>query len=156
MRNTIIIETADALLIMDADSAQEAKKAGSASDRYQAHRSNTASRNIPPLGGRTTQSGPGRVFHVKRITVKQGAKLSLQMHHHRAEHWVVVSGTAKITNGDQEYLLTEKPVHLYSTRSCALAGESRKKIPLELIEIQSGAYLGEDDIVRLQDNYGRV
>ena len=99
--------------------------------------------------------GNGDRFQVKRITVKPGAKLSLQMHHHRAEHWIVVSGTAHITNGEKEYLLTENQstyIPLGVVHSLANPG----KVPLELIEIQSGSYLGEDDIVRFEDRYGRV
>ena len=87
--------------------------------------------------------------------VKPGAKLSLQMHHHRAEHWVVVTGTAKITNGEQEYLLTENQ-STYIPVGVVHSLENAGKIPLDLIEIQSGAYLAEDDIVRLQDRYSRA
>ncbi|NMM38078.1 MAG: mannose-1-phosphate guanylyltransferase/mannose-6-phosphate isomerase [Glaciimonas sp.] len=154
MRNTIIVETADALLIMDADSAQETKKLVEhliETKRTEA----TQHREIFRPWGSYDSIEVGTRFHVKRITVKQGAKLSLQMHHHRAEHWVVVSGTAKITNGDQEYLLTENQ-STYIPLGVVHSLENPGKIPLELIEIQSGTYLGEDDIVRLQDNYGRV
>lgn len=154
MRNTIIIETADAVLIMDADKAQEAKKLVEQlidTKRTEA----TQHREIFRPWGSYDSIEVGTRFHVKRITVKQGAKLSLQMHHHRAEHWVVVSGTAKITNGDQEYLLTENQ-STYIPLGVLHSLENPGKIPLELIEIQSGAYLGEDDIVRLQDNYGRA
>lgn len=154
MRNTIIIETADALLIMHADSAQEAKKLVEHlinTKRTEA----TQHREIFRPWGSYDSIETGTRFHVKRITVKQGAKLSLQMHHHRAEHWVVVSGTAKITNGDQEYLLTENQ-STYIPLGVVHSLENPGKIPLELIEIQSGAYLGEDDIVRLEDRYGRT
>jgi mannose-1-phosphate guanylyltransferase/mannose-6-phosphate isomerase len=99
--------------------------------------------------------GNGDRFQVKRICVKPGAKLSLQMHHHRAEHWVVVRGTAKIINGDKEYMLTENQ-STYIPVGAVHSLENPGKIWLELIEIQSGAYLGEDDIVRLQDRYGRA
>jgi mannose-1-phosphate guanylyltransferase/mannose-6-phosphate isomerase len=91
---------------------------------------------------------------VKRITVNPGGKLSVQMHHHRAEHWVVVSGTARIKNGDSETLLTENQ-SVYIPVGNVHALENPGKIPLELIEVQSGAYLGEDDIVRFEDRYGR-
>lgn len=97
----------------------------------------------------------GARYQVKRITVKPGAKLSVQMHHHRAEHWVVVSGTAKVLNGDKEILLTENQ-SIYIPVGVVHALENPGKIPLELIEVQSGAYLGEDDIVRFEDKYGRV
>lgn len=154
MRNTIIIETADALLIMDADSAQETKKLVEHLIETQRTEA-TQHREIFRPWGSYDSIESGTRFHVKRITVKQGAKLSLQMHHHRAEHWVVVSGTAKITNGDQEYLLTENQ-STYIPLGVVHSLENPGKIPLELIEIQSGAYLGEDDIVRLKDNYGRA
>ena len=86
---------------------------------------------------------------MKRITVRPGAKLSVQLHHHRAEHWIVVSGTARVTNDDKTYVLTEN-------ESTYIPLENPGKIPLELIEVQSGAYLGEDDIVRFEDRYGRA
>ena len=92
---------------------------------------------------------------MKKITVKPGAKLSLQMHHHRAEHWVVVSGTARVTNGDRTYLVSENE-STYIPVGTVHCLENPGVIPLELIEVQSGAYLGEDDIVRLEDRYGRV
>ena len=92
---------------------------------------------------------------MKRITVKPGEKLSIQMHHHRAEHWIVVSGTASVTNGDKVQLVTEnQSVYLPVGQIHAL--ENPGKIPLELIEVQSGSYLGEDDIVRFEDRYGRA
>jgi mannose-1-phosphate guanylyltransferase/mannose-6-phosphate isomerase len=97
----------------------------------------------------------GPRFQVKRILVKPGARLSLQMHHHRAEHWVVVSGTAEVTNGSAVTMLTENQstyIPLGQTHRLANPG----KVPLEIIEVQSGSYLGEDDIVRFEDTYGRV
>jgi len=96
----------------------------------------------------------GERHQVKRITVKPGEKLSVQMHHHRAEHWVVVSGTAKVQNGDKEILLTENE-STYIPVGVVHALENPGKIPLELVEVQSGSYLGEDDIVRFSDRYGR-
>ena len=92
---------------------------------------------------------------MKRITVKPGAKLSLQMHHHRAEHWIVVSGTAKVTNGDNTYIVTENQ-STYIPIGQIHSLENPGLIPLELIEVQSGSYLGEEDIVRFKDQYGRV
>jgi mannose-1-phosphate guanylyltransferase len=91
---------------------------------------------------------------VKRITVKPGAKLSVQMHHHRSEHWIVVSGTAKVTHGDKVFLLTENQ-STYIPLGQLHALENPGILPLELIEVQTGAYLGEDDIVRFEDKYGR-
>jgi mannose-1-phosphate guanylyltransferase/mannose-6-phosphate isomerase len=96
----------------------------------------------------------GSRFQVKRIMVKPGASLSLQMHHHRAEHWIVVSGTAEVTVGDKVTLLSENQstyIPLGQVHRLANPG----KVPLEIIEVQSGSYLGEDDIVRFQDTYGR-
>ncbi|MES2537299.1 MAG: mannose-1-phosphate guanylyltransferase/mannose-6-phosphate isomerase [Pseudomonadota bacterium] len=154
MRNTVIVETADALLIMDTGHAQDAKVLVEkllATQRPEA----TRHRQIFRPWGSYDSIETGQRFHVKRITVKQGAKLSVQLHHHRAEHWVVVSGTARITNGDREYLLTENQ-STYIPVGVVHSVENPGKIPLELIEIQSGGYLGEDDIVRLEDRYGRA
>jgi mannose-1-phosphate guanylyltransferase len=97
----------------------------------------------------------GDGYQVKRITVKPGAKLSVQMHHHRAEHWIVVSGTAKVTNGDKTFLLSENE-STYIPVGVVHALENPGKVKLELIEVQSGSYLGEDDIVRFEDIYGRL
>src|SRR5699024_9289104 len=97
----------------------------------------------------------GERFQVKRLTVKPGHKLSLQMHHHRAEHWVVVRGTARVTRGQESFLIHEDQstyIPLGATHRLDNSGQ----IPLELIEVQSGAYLGEDDIVRFEDVYGRA
>ena len=97
----------------------------------------------------------GPRFQVKRIMVKPGASLSLQMHHHRAEHWIVVQGTAEVTCGDRKMILTENQstyIPLGETHRLANPG----KLPLEIIEVQSGSYLGEDDIVRFEDTYGRT
>ena len=96
----------------------------------------------------------GERFQVKRITVNPGAALSLQMHHHRAEHWIVVSGTAKVTRGDETLLLSENE-STYIPLGVKHRLENPGKVPLELIEVQSGSYLGEDDIVRFEDVYGR-
>jgi mannose-1-phosphate guanylyltransferase / mannose-6-phosphate isomerase len=154
MRNTVIVETADAILVMDAEHAQNTKKM--VEELLSAQRTEAIQhREIFRPWGSYDSIETGKRFQVKRITVKQGAKLSLQMHHHRAEHWVVVLGTAKITNGDKEYLLTENQ-STYIPVGVVHSLENPGKIPLELIEIQSGAYLGEDDIVRLQDRYGRL
>lgn len=96
----------------------------------------------------------GERFQVKRITVKPGAALSLQMHHHRAEHWIVVSGTAKVTRGDEVILLGENQ-STYIPLGVKHRLENPGVVPLELVEVQSGSYLGEDDIVRFKDVYGR-
>jgi len=97
----------------------------------------------------------GERYQVKRITVKPGAKLSVQMHHHRAEHWIVVSGSAKVTNGEKTFLLSENE-STFIPVGVVHALENPGKVELQLIEVQSGAYLGEDDIVRFEDIYGRV
>jgi mannose-1-phosphate guanylyltransferase len=97
----------------------------------------------------------GERFQVKRITVKSGEKLSVQMHHHRAEHWIVVSGTANVTIDESVTMLTENQ-SIYIPIGSVHALENPGKIPLELIEVQSGSYLGEDDIVRFSDRYGRA
>ncbi|HEX7439288.1 MAG TPA: cupin domain-containing protein, partial [Caldimonas sp.] len=97
----------------------------------------------------------GERFQVKRIMVKPGASLSLQKHHHRAEHWIVVRGTAEVTNGEQVSILSEnQSTYIPLGQMHRLANPG--KVPLEIIEVQSGAYLGEDDIVRFEDTYGRV
>ena len=97
----------------------------------------------------------GSRYQIKRITVKPGQKLSVQMHHHRAEHWIVVKGTASVTLDGQQRLLTENE-SIYLPLGSVHALENPGKIPLELIEVQVGSYLGEDDIVHLQDRYGRT
>ena len=97
----------------------------------------------------------GERYQAKRITVMSGAKLSVQMHHHRSEHWVVVSGTARVRNGDKTFLLSENE-STYIPAGVIHSLENPGKVDLELIEIQTSTYLGEDDIVRFQDNYGRV
>jgi mannose-1-phosphate guanylyltransferase/mannose-6-phosphate isomerase len=154
MRNTVIVETADALLIMNTDHAQGTKQLVATLNKGK--RAEVAQhREVFRPWGSYDAIGSGKRFQVKRISVKPGAKLSLQMHHHRAEHWVVVKGTAKITNADNVFLLTENQ-STYIPVGVVHSLENPGKIALELIEIQSGAYLGEDDIVRLEDRYGRT
>ena len=97
----------------------------------------------------------GGGFQVKHIVVNRGASLSLQMHHHRAEHWVVVNGTARVTRGDDVFLVSENE-STFIPLGTRHRLENPGKVPLEMIEVQSGAYLGEDDIVRLEDSYGRA
>jgi mannose-1-phosphate guanylyltransferase/mannose-6-phosphate isomerase len=97
----------------------------------------------------------GARFQVKRIVVKPGATLSLQMHHHRAEHWIVVSGTAKVTKGDETLLLSENQ-STYIPLGTTHRLENPGRVDLEMVEVQSGSYLGEDDIVRFEDAYGRT
>ena len=154
MEGTIIVETADAVLVMKADKAQDVKKI--VTKLVDSGRSEASQhREIYRPWGSYDSIGMGDRFQVKRIKVKPGAKLSLQMHHHRAEHWVVVSGTARVTNGDKTEVLTENQ-STYIPLGVVHSLENPGKIPLELIEIQSGGYLGEDDIVRFEDRYGRA
>jgi mannose-1-phosphate guanylyltransferase/mannose-6-phosphate isomerase len=108
-----------------------------------------------PWGSYTTlEEGHRYRYKIKRIVVNPGAKLSMQMHYHRSEHWVVIAGTAKIVNGDQEIFLDENQ-STYIAKTHRHRFENPGKIPLQIIEIQSGPYLGEDDIVRFDDMYGR-
>ncbi len=94
-------------------------------------------------------------FNVNRITVKPCGAFSMQMHHHRAEHWVILAGTGQVTVNGKQFLLSENQSTLYSDWRRALPGKLPGCIPLEVLEIQSGAYLGEDDIIRIKDQYGR-
>lgn len=151
--NLIIVETADAILVMNKDQCQDVKKIVKQIEEEgrQEHISHTLVHR--PWGSYETVDAGAR-YQVKRIVVKPNEKLSVQMHHHRAEHWVVVSGTAKVQNGDKEILLTENE-STYIPVGVVHALENPGKIPLELIEVQSGSYLGEDDIVRYSDRYGR-
>ncbi|MGO3346239.1 MAG: mannose-1-phosphate guanylyltransferase/mannose-6-phosphate isomerase [Marinomonas sp.] len=149
----VIVETADAVLVMDKNNAQDVKKIVKRikAEGREEHINHTTVHR--PWGTYQTVDLGGR-HQVKRIMVKPGEKLSVQMHHHRAEHWVVVSGTAKVQNGDREILLTENE-STYIPVGVVHALENPGKIPLELVEVQSGSYLGEDDIVRFSDRYGR-
>ena len=152
--NVVIVETADAVLVAHRDQAQDVKKIVAQLNALGRHESLTHRRVVRPWGSYEGIDSGDR-FQVKRIVVNPGAQLSLQMHHHRAEHWIVVKGTALVTNGDKEIILTENQstyIPLGITHRLLNPG----KIPLELIEVQSGAYLGEDDIVRFEDTYGRV
>lgn len=152
--NLLIIDTADAVLVADVGHAEQVKTVVAQLEaqgvpQAQHHR------HVARPWGTYDSIDRGERFQVKRIVVKPGAALSLQKHHHRAEHWVVVSGTAEVTNGDKVILLSENQstyIPLGQVHRLANPG----KVPLEIIEVQSGSYLGEDDIVRLEDTYGRV
>lgn len=154
LHDTIVVETKDAVLVANKTNVQDVKtivdqlkKTGR--QEYYNHR------EVMRPWGVYDSVDSGLRYQVKRITVKPGAKLSVQMHYHRAEHWIVVSGTARISNGEKTYLLTEnQSTYIPSGEVHAL--ENPGKIPLELIEVQSGSYLGEDDIVRYEDKYGRI
>jgi mannose-1-phosphate guanylyltransferase/mannose-6-phosphate isomerase len=150
----LIIDTPDALLVAhtsDAEAVKEVVARLEALDSAQAVQHRRVAR---PWGWYDCVDAGDR-HQVKRITVRPGASLSLQMHHHRAEHWVVVSGTAEVVNGDKVLLLTENQ-STYSPVGQRHRLTNPGKTPLELIEVQSGAYLGEDDIVRFEDTYGRI
>lgn len=154
LEDVVIVETSDAVLVAAKDKVQDVKKIVDqlkAGNRGEA----TAHREVfRPWGSYDSIDHGGR-YQVKRITVKPGQKLSVQMHHHRAEHWIVVSGTAKVQLGEKDILLTENQ-STYIPVGVVHALENPGKIPLELIEVQSGPYLGEDDIVRFEDRYGRA
>ena len=153
-QNVLIIDTADAVLVADAAHVEQVKHVVAELERQGVPQAQQHRRVARPWGMYDSVDSGAR-FQVKRIVVKPGASLSLQMHHHRAEHWVVVSGTAEVTNGDKVLLLSEnQSTYIPIGQIHRLANPG--KVPLEIIEVQSGAYLGEDDIVRLQDTYGRV
>lgn len=154
VEDLVIIETKDALLVAHKDKVQDVKKVverikGDGRHEHMNHR------EVYRPWGVYDSIDNGNRYQVKRITVKPGAKLSVQMHHHRAEHWIVVSGTAKVTNGEKTYLVTENQ-STYIPIGQVHSLENPGVIDLELIEVQSGSYLGEDDIVRFKDLYGRT
>ena len=152
-QDVLIIDTPDALLVASAAHAEAVKEVVAKLESLDASEAVQHRRVARPWGWYDSiDMGPRH--QVKHITVKPGASLSLQMHHHRAEHWVVVSGTAEVTNGDQVMMLSENQstyIPIGQTHRLANPG----KVPLEMIEVQSGGYLGEDDIVRFEDTYGR-
>ena len=152
--DVVVVETKDAVMVANKNKVQDIKNVvnklkAEQRPEFQFHRE-----VFRPWGSYDSIDN-GKRFQVKRITVKPGEKLSLQMHHHRAEHWIVVSGTANVTIGEKTQLVTENE-SVYIPIGDVHALENPGKIPLELIEVQSGAYLGEDDIVRFSDRYGRT
>lgn len=153
VENLVVVDTDDALLIAEKSRVQEIKSIVNNLKSYK-RKELINNREVYRPWGKYDSVDQGERYQVKRITVNPGAKLSLQMHHHRAEHWVIVSGTAKVTNGENTFLVTENQ-STYIPIGQVHCLENPGVIPLEIIEIQSGAYLGEDDIKRLQDNYGR-
>jgi mannose-1-phosphate guanylyltransferase/mannose-6-phosphate isomerase len=151
--NLVIVETADAVLVADRSQSQNVKKLVTALEQKQ-REEQALHRKVHRPWGWYDSIDEGERFKVKRIQVKPGASLSLQKHHHRAEHWIVVTGTAEVTSGDKKILLGENQstyIPLGEVHRLANPG----KVPLEIIEVQSGSYLGEDDIVRFEDSYGR-
>src|SRR5271156_5031182 len=153
MDDHIIVETKDAILVAPKERVQDVKdlvamikKAGRSESSWH--------REVFRPWGSYDSIDSGERFQVKRLTVKPGGVLSLQMHHHRAEHWIVVEGTARITRNDEVFLLSENE-SAYIPVGATHRIENPGKVPLHIIEVQSGSYLGEDDIVRFEDNYGR-
>ena len=153
LKDIVIIETADAVLVADKNNSQSVKKIVEQWSTLQREEKNLHRKVHRPWGWYDSVD-EGENFKVKRIQVNPQASLSLQMHHHRAEHWIVVKGTAEITNGDQVLTLTEN-------QSTYIPIGQKHRLhnpgitPLEIIEVQSGSYLGEDDIVRFEDTFGR-
>lgn len=153
LNDMVVVETKDALLVAKQSEVQHVKAIVEQLEKDQRPEL-TQHKQVYRPWGKYDAIDDGQRFQVKRITVNPGEKLSLQMHHHRAEHWIVVSGTAKVTKGDESLLLTENQ-STYIPLGMIHALENPGELPLELIEVQSGSYLGEDDIVRFQDRYGR-
>ena len=149
----VIVSTKDAVLVASKDDAQDVKRI-TQELRDDSRKEWRDHREVFRPWGKYDTVDAGEYYQVKRITVNPGAKLSLQMHHHRAEHWVVVSGSAKVTNGDETFLLSQNE-STYIPMGVKHSLENPDEIPLEIIEVQSGCYLGEDDIIRFEDNYGR-
>jgi mannose-1-phosphate guanylyltransferase/mannose-6-phosphate isomerase len=149
----VVVETPDVVMVARKDRAQAVGKLVAqlkASGRAEC----LAHRKVQRPWGSYDSIERGERFQVKRIVVEPGAALSLQMHYHRAEHWVVVRGSARVTRGDETFLLTENE-STYIPTGVKHRLENPGRLPLEIIEVQSGSYLGEDDIVRFDDAYGR-
>ena len=153
LKDTIVVSMPDAVLVADVSRAQDVKDAVEALKNKGAKQSTSFLKDHRPWGWFETLALSDR-FQVKQIVVKPGGILSLQSHMHRAEHWIVVSGTAKVTIGDQEKLVTENQ-SVYIPLGEIHRMENPGKLPMVLIEVQTGAYLGEDDIVRYEDVYSR-
>ncbi len=154
LENLIIIDTPDALLVANRDRTQDVKKIVDQL-KLTAHETYKNHKTVTRPWGTYCVLEEGKGFKIKRIVVKPGASLSLQMHQHRSEHWVVVSGVAKVINGDRN-LIVNKDESTYIPAGHAHRLENPSTVDLILIEVQSGEYLGEDDIVRFEDKYGRV
>lgn len=154
VRDLVVVETDDAILVAHHDATQDVKKVV---DRLKAEKRSVAQwhRKVHRPWGWYDGVDCGERFQVKRIGVKPGGTLSLQMHHHRAEHWIVVSGTARVTRGEETFLVSENQ-STYIPLGVKHRLENPGIVPLEMIEVQSGSYLGEDDIVRFEDTYGRT
>ena len=154
MSDALVIETPDAVLVAHKDCVQQIKDLVAELKREGRAEASVHRKVHRPWGYYDSVDGGNR-FQVKRIVVNPGASLSLQMHHHRAEHWIVVRGTARVTRGEDVFLVTENE-STYIPLGTRHRLENPGKVPLEMIEVQSGAYLGEDDIVRFEDAFGRI
>ncbi|HZX26726.1 MAG TPA: cupin domain-containing protein, partial [Telluria sp.] len=154
LTDVVIVETADAVLVADKARSQDVKKIVDHLKKSGRSEHEFHTRVFRPWGW-YEGIDEGKRFQVKRIAVKPGAALSLQMHHHRAEHWIVVTGTAKVTRGTDSFLVSENE-STYIPLGTQHRLENPGKVTLEMIEVQSGSYLGEDDIVRFEDTYGRA
>lgn len=149
-----IVDTHDALLVARTDAVQDVRKVVAVL-KERGHEAFRLHRTVARPWGTFTVLEEGARFKIKRIMVKPGASLSLQLHHHRSEHWIVVQGMARVVNGDNEiYLRTNESTYIPAGHRHRL--ENPGLLDLMMIEVQSGEYLGEDDIVRFEDNYGRV
>lgn len=153
LKDIVVVDTKDALMVATKDRVQDVKAIVNTLKKENREEA-VLHREVYRPWGKYDSVDAGPRYQVKRITVKPGAKLSVQMHHHRAEHWIVVSGTAKVTRGEKTFLVTENQ-STYISIGEHHALENPGKVDLELIEVQSGSYLGEDDIVRFEDLYGR-
>ena len=149
----VVVATKDAIMVANKDRAQDTKIIV---EKFKGENRTEweLNREVFRPWGKYESLDIGSGYQVKRLTVNPGAKLSVQMHKHRAEHWIVVSGVAKVTRGDEEFLLSVNE-STYIPLGAIHSLENLGKVPLELIEVQSGEYLGEDDIVRFEDRYGR-
>lgn len=154
VKDAVVVETPDAILVADRHQIQKVKDVVNTLKATKRSES-TLHRKVHRPWGWYDSIDSGPRFQVKRIVVNPGGVLSLQMHHHRAEHWIVVSGTARVTKGEEVFLVTENE-STYIPLGVQHRLENPGSLPLEMIEVQSGSYLGEDDIVRFEDTYGRV
>lgn len=154
VKDLIIVETDTSILVADKSEVEKVKEL-TEELKKEGRPEVELHRQVCRPWGKFDSIDKGERFQVKHITVNPGEKLSKQMHYHRAEHWVVVSGTAKVTNGDEELILTENQ-STYIPVGVVHALENPGNVPLDIIEVQSGSYLGEDDIVRFEDRYGRA
>jgi mannose-1-phosphate guanylyltransferase / mannose-6-phosphate isomerase len=153
LKDHVVVETKDAVLVAPKDRVQDVKELVNQL-KTQGRYETSLHREVFRPWGSYDSIDSGERFQVKRLTVKPGASMSLQLHHHRAEHWIVVAGTARITRGEETFLLEENQ-STYIPLGTKHRIENPGKIPLQIIEVQSGTYLGEDDIMRFEDRYGR-